>query len=222
MTDMSEIDREIMEAKRRPKIEESPIITPQNSVFQQSTPTPSVEYARPQPIGQFGELMQTMMAIEQWKMQLLQNERAREHVMEERIRAELTERMTEGVVEEMDPGVKMALDVLVEAFKSSMTKPSTPGPIPVPFAGPQEPKDFIPAQPEIAQPAPNDEAPMPFDPDLIADKIYERFPQQVLDAQAGRITRHDAIAKIRAGGSSEEQAAEIYESIMNTDYSGTP
>ena len=55
-------------------------------------------------------------------------------------------------------------------------------------------------------------------PDKVADQIFDRFPDDVKAAQAGTITKEAAIAKIRFGGATQEQAEMIYQSIMDTDF----
>jgi hypothetical protein len=179
------------------------------------------------PLGGLNELMQAMIGIETWKMQILQNDRSREAQIESRLRKQIEEQMTAQIAgpEQMDPGVKMALDILVEAFKSSMTKPN---------AGPTRAlaSETVPSMPEptIVQPVPTTEATIPEgepvtitqeEAEKIADEIGVRYPVDVKMCQEGRMSEEVAIAKICWGGASRANAKKIYDTIMRTDYEAT-
>lgn len=167
--------------------------------------------------GQFNDLLQVMVGMETWKEKLLANERARENTVRARLEAEFMSRAADGVTEQMDPGVKMALEVLVEAFKGSMNaKPVIPQAQTIP---PVNPSDFVPTPT-----APPTEEPMitQAQADQIADKIFDKFPDDVRAAQSGSISKEAAIAKIVLGGATPAAAALIYQSIMDTDFDSQP
>lgn len=191
--DENEVDREIAEARR----------------VYGAPPAPPAPMPPQHGLGQFNDLMQAMIGIETWKGQMLYNERKRENEIELRIRTQIEREMTSGVTQELDPGVKIALDFLVDVFKKQMHA--------------EPPKMVPPIVPETTTTTPSVpvEAPVVFtqdDADKVADQIFLRFPDDVRAAQAGKISKEDSIAKIKMGGATEEQAAMIYQSILDTDF----
>lgn len=199
--DPQEIDQEIAAARRTVSISTVP-------------PSPPPAAPTSSPLGQFAEMMQAMVAMEQYKESLLRNERERERSVEIRLRERIEKEFAAQATDDMDPGVKTALELLVDAFKSSIHTPNPPGVVPPPIATPE------PAQP--AQ-APKEEPMREFtqqDADAIADKIFEKFPGDVRAAQNGIISKEEAIAKIVAGGLSHDRAEMVYNSLMETDYEG--
>lgn len=79
-------------------------------------------------------------------------------------------------------------------------------------------------QAQNAPPTPQEEvANMKLSPEraqYYADMIFENFPDKVLAAQRGEISKEDALKNIMASGCNKENAELIYTELMNTDYSG--
>jgi hypothetical protein len=211
--DMDQIDKEIEQQMRR-------TYTPQSA----ASPSPATPPSQP-PSGQFAELMQTMIAIEQWKGQILANDRAREHQIETRIRAQVEREVTSTSTDPTDQLMLEAGREFLGAWRQTRQNPFASPPV-------KKPSQTVQAATTTtdAQPAPSNEAEDMFKltqekADAYADKIFESFPQEVLATQRGEITEADAIAKIiegTGGKANAEHAKMIYDSIMATDYNGTP
>lgn len=174
-----------------------------------------------QTMGAFNELLGAMTAMENYKAVLMANEHRREAAIEARIRAELESRAVSAVGEEMDPTTKMAVEFLIDIFKRSVAAtPAAPQLIPpVPGApGIDVKPDYV----KAPEPPKVEEMSKTFsqqEADATAMLIYKRFPADVLAAQAGQIPRDAAIARIKMGGATQEQAEKIYQSIIEIDWS---
>jgi len=200
-------------------------------------PRPQVQYIpvapapttkKDTPFSQFGELMTAMVEMEKWKMTMLQNEMLKQQSMESRIRSQIEREFESRVTDDMDPTTKIALDFIVDLAKKSMLQS------PITTTGQQKPDVAEHSQPKtadnVSQPQALETPASSFQEDksmeftqetadMYADKIYEKFPAECIAAQEGKITKEDAVAKIMQSGCTESQAAMIYQSIMDTDYS---
>lgn len=189
-----------------------------------ATPTPAPQ-ASPG-MGQFNDLMQTMIGIETWKAQILANDRAREAQIEARIRSQLEKQMEMQLAYSVDGGqdpiMQEAAHELILAFREGRASNRNRSP---PAQKPAQPAPTS-NQPKIVAPAPSN-APnaqesekMTISQDMadyIADKIEDRMPEKCKAARRGEISKEDAIKMIVDGGAKPDDAMLIYESIMAVD-----
>ena len=184
-----------------------------------TTPTPPPPSS---PFSQMRELLTTMQEIDRMKLSFMEQEMKKQEMIEQRVESRLLEKLKAEAAPGSNALEQEAIGFIFDLAKRAFSGQTAPPPLPSSLQQKISPT-IAPESVMAAPESPLQEVVMiPHKVteefiNSIADQIDDNYPQECKEAREGKVSKEEAIKRLKTGGIPENIVERVYESILNID-----